>query len=832
MLVQKKANVVSNSRTGMRTNFQDSVTGEAYKMAAEAIADASRTHVSPKYALPAARKSLERQLKTASYGFNQNPQFEKAFGAIAFTYLQEKAPGLLPYTVGFQLLDRSPEGDRSFGAFVAKIGEQIIDIPMVYRNGELTGHHIMHLRRSDLFLPLREAFIDYLFSQLPQDLGKVGPSPNITSPVRGTPSLQPFAGSRYMKSASEMPHVRAWAHTYELPAAYATMVLNPENLKLGVALKNNTPGVHLDLLRFVSTSRETIKTAAKLCDAYPLFAEKMKKVCGENWLEKACANLPQPTPSSAITPGTGLLLKTAAVTPRQTAELRRLDAKTVYRMRTTSGEKTAAIRVAPATDDYQRMVAEAQRYGDYIEDNRPAEKLAKLYEVQSGDALTVMPAEIDYYKVVISNDKTAKRLIIPAAFRKSKNSAYDLIVDVPGKKWCVSPAAAYAVVANSTETEVVGKKAVDAFSTTRPAKNDVFVVMMPNRNVYGPLLLLEKEQGVWEVDDVSDEFLHDDSRGYDDVPHYTAGGRTCVRKIFISNDNKSTGGLSGDYLTITKGAKFLVLGDAPDGTTWGDEYRKQKDALLPSGQLDFVNFHKYANLHVTVNQGSTVRIGSHTVNRGEARRFLVGKVGVSKEAAAQLLESPGLTRSFVVVPPGVSPTYGTLSKLAYNDYTPDFPTFDEPSSSPSGYYQEDRPQTETSQSTLETPRQPLDRDYVPEAEREVMMSADQQRAMGSPAGDNIFDMIGLVSLLRNGRLDSTVRETTQALLQAINRLGRQILVFEVHDEEFRERYGDANAENIKTAILSTFESVGDLFITLIRQSDSPDPELDIAQLPG
>jgi hypothetical protein len=70
------------------------------------------------------------------------------------------------------------------------------------------------------------------------------------------------------------------------------------------------------------------------------------------------------------------------------------------------------------------------------------------------------------------------------------------------------------------------------------------------------------------------------------------------------------------------------------------------------------------------------------------------------------------------------------------------------------------------------------------------------------------------------------------LLQANNRLGRQILVFEVHDEEFRDRYGDANAENIKAAILSTFESVGDLFITLIRQSDSPDPELDIAQLPG
>jgi len=690
----------------------------------------------------------------------------------------------------------------------------------------------MHLRRSDLFLPLREAFIDYLFSQLPQDLGKTGPPLNVTSPVRGTPNIQPFSGSRYAKGASEMPHVRAWAHEYDLPAAYATMVLNPENLKLGVALKHNTPGVHLDLLRFVATSRDTIKTAAKLCDAYPLFGEKMKKVCGDNWLEQACARLARPTDTPAIRLGPDILLKTARVRREAPAELRRLDAKTVYAMRETSQHKTSALRIARPVDEYQQMVSEAQRYGDYIEDNRPTEKLAKLYEIQEGDVTTVMPSEIDYYKVVVDEDKSEKRLVVPASFRYAKNSVGDLIIDVPGKKWCVSPASGYVAVGASSVSVSPDKKATDVFTSTRPNRNDVFIVMLPNRMVYGPFLLTSKEPGAWEVDDVSDEFRHDSGYGGCDVAEYSTTVGSPVRKIFISNDNKSGGGLSGYYLTINKNAKFLVLGDSPDGLTWGESYEKQKDKLLPSRQLDFVNFNKYANLHVTVQQGRSVRIGSHEVSRGDARRFLVGNVGVSKEAAQQLLETPGLRRSFVVVPPGKTPTYGTLTKLAYNDYTPDFPEFDEPSSSQSGYYQEDRPQELTSQGPLETPRQPLDRDYVPEAEREVTMSGSQQQAMSSPAGDNIFDMIGLVSLLRNGRLDSTVRETTQALLQANNRLGRQILVFEVHDEEFRDRYGDANAENIKAAILSTFESVGDLFITLIRQSDSPDPELDIAQLPG
>lgn len=833
----------------MKTRFEDHVTREIWQGTKQAIDRAGILRRSNAAKCAAARQQLKRELtKTANFGSNQNPQFEKAFGSIAFTYLQEKAPGLLEYVIGFQLLDRDEENDKSIGAFVAKVGDQVINIPMIYRKGELTGHHVMHLRHADLFLPLREAFIDYLFSRNPQDLGGAGPGLYEPSAVRGTPNVQPFSGSQYIKGAAERPHVREFAERYGLLESYAQMRTDPTTLKLGLDLKNNVFGSHLDLWKVLTSSPQYIKTAAKLADAYPAFGKKMAQHFGELWpieAVKALPSVPGPTlrlPSQYATK-LGSDVAPIEVSPRLT----RWTADQVRQLAPSGREKTAGqLHVAVSPEQFHAMWAEVSQYGDYIRDERPLEKTAKLYTMEDASTCVTAPNCIGIYRVATHPDKAKELLVIPGSCRGGRGSTVDLLVDLGESRWANAARESYlAVQPASDKLSKQEAKAERSFTSTKPSDREVFLVKDGAGQVYGPLVLHFKESAdVACVTDYSDDGLCFASST--SVPHPVSTKDAAIEKIYWVKDavNKRASNENGTLVLPKGSVSYLRLGKVEQvpGHIGDDSYvyltsRYYKDhklTLPATPHLDFTNLAKYANLHVTVERGNRVRIGHQVVSRGDARRYLVGNLGLSKTAAEFVLSKPGLRKGYLVIPAGLQPTLKTLTKLAYNEYTPQMPQFQDPYASESGNYLMESPEAYLEQSPLETPRtspQPFEETLPGELDQTVGLTEDEQAAINSPAGDDLFDMVGLVAILRSGRLDSTIRETTKALLQAINRLGRQLLVFEVHDEEFIERYGETAAMEIRSAMLSTFESAGDLFIALVGQSDTPDPELDMSQLP-
>ena len=57
------------------------------------------------------------QIKSAELGGGQDAPFETAFSNLAHAYVKDKAPKLLDYEVGFQLIEKNAENTKAVGIF-------------------------------------------------------------------------------------------------------------------------------------------------------------------------------------------------------------------------------------------------------------------------------------------------------------------------------------------------------------------------------------------------------------------------------------------------------------------------------------------------------------------------------------------------------------------------------------------------------------------------------------------------------------------------------------------------------------------------------------------
>jgi hypothetical protein len=104
-------------------------------------------------------------------GDGQDQAFESAFANLAHAYLKDRAPGLLDYEVGFQLLDRNEDNTKAVGVRGFKVGTQILFAPVFFIDGDLKGHELLYIKNDDQFVPLKENWINYLLQKKPMTLG-------------------------------------------------------------------------------------------------------------------------------------------------------------------------------------------------------------------------------------------------------------------------------------------------------------------------------------------------------------------------------------------------------------------------------------------------------------------------------------------------------------------------------------------------------------------------------------------------------------------------------------------------------------------------------------
>ncbi len=85
------------------------------------------------------------------------------------------------------------------------------------------------------------------------------------------------------------------------------------------------------------------------------------------------------------------------------------------------------------------------------------------------------------------------------------------------------------------------------------------------------------------------------------------------------------------------------------------------------------------------------------------------------------------------------------------------------------------------------------------------------------------------NMLKSVRQDSLVERYLGSLVEALDSLGRLLMHFYWHQEEFEDRYGKSDLPELEDSIRNAFESLGDITLFLKEKTiESPFDDGDVS----
>ncbi len=88
----------------------------------------------------------------------------------------------------------------------------------------------------------------------------------------------------------------------------------------------------------------------------------------------------------------------------------------------------------------------------------------------------------------------------------------------------------------------------------------------------------------------------------------------------------------------------------------------------------------------------------------------------------------------------------------------------------------------------------------------------------------MFDASILSSLIKAHNPTELVERFLPTIVSGMDRLGRLLFLAHWHHEEFEDRFGKTDLIQLMDDLKSTFESLGDLVITMRKKTLAGDPE--------
>lgn len=812
-------------------NFRDVISDfeSAYKKTATVLGSESRR-------LEATRAIL---LKSANLGADQTQSFERAFGAVAYTYLQEKVPSLVQHIVGFQLIDRDDESEKASGVFVAKIGNSIVDVPMFFEKNELKGHVLMRIREPELFLPLREAFLEYVLSRMPQDLGDATEPEDRLSPVPSQPDMTMFDASHggMGKMSNDFAWVSEWAKDYKVVEEYVKMSCNPDTLERAINVLNKKASKTIcNIVDIIKEDLGMLKSACELADEFPEFDRRMAKVYGENWYSDAA-------------------LAYADKLSKQAEDLVKLSSISELKLtldEVQEGPKVVSYTEVPPFADAEETdlaLNEIRKHGEYIWDNRVEHSKPDVVEITERVDISP-PMTSGIFDILMANGNFERKLVVVSPKIKGGNvePLMDLIVDMSSKEWCFVDRSNYAsghgMASRDFDSKVEWNKVLNSVSGS-PSEGAVGFFLTKSGMSTGLIKLGTKHaEDLYQLDYAS-IYSNCYERPRSGLTYSSSGSSSCgysrndfEQVMLYDSTEQADIQCSGSKLLVPKNAKFVELYkdkeySSEEAVPLVSANKPKKLAIATIANMSFSELDKVTRIKLQKISSDRFELNGRPMTCKEARHTLIMQAGLDKEAADALTEGEFGTRRFVLVKDASSDELATLVKLANAAYDAPyipFPSFDGPQSGPTGNYNvSNNPQMQETSAPLDPTRMPLREGEDP---HDYLMGG--QGGLGETDGgdpDNgLWDVSGLRAIIRNARIDSDIRLVTKSLLSLIDRLGRQIFSFYAHLDEYADLYGEEELNDLESLLLSNFEGCGDLFITLSRKSAEPTAELDAATL--
>jgi hypothetical protein len=819
-------------------------------------------------------------------GSGGETEFEQAFSSLAYAYLRDKAPRLLDNMVGFQLVDRNEDNTKAMGIFGFQLDKQWLYAPVFFLNGDLKGHELLYMKNNDAFVPMKENWINYLMSRKPHILGEAsstqlrelgGQYPDIRSL-----SIPPMSGGG--KRATD----QAWLQD-AMPMLAAFKIKAANSLfpgagtqKLNQALIVAVPfeaalakqAQNLDFNRIMPTSLELMKQAHDLAEIYPTIKQAMQKFygvdCFSRWgreyrtqLAKSAGNI-MPVKRAAARPylpGNSLIPQdrpTGPINHEKAGKLRMY----VY--------EEVIVSKAPELDDAERE--RLQKATVLIKDEREDGEVSKAYNTQVEAKLT-NPSETALYRVLVRPGEFKKMLI---AMNGSSNRGREAMATVVrlednggggDKAWLnTHPTNVFAdQISERDEWEDWFNGLGDSSSLTEGAE---YIAVAENGSTSVPFHVQSSYGDNRYRVDFRTHIDWNETRPttmprvaanrfdqYGDDSSHTPSPYGAM--LYINKEGKRGTKIRaiGGELRIPDHFKFLEL-KKPQKPKPGElmccsDYGSRSDMPpINLGKIDDIQllFHeKTARLKV-VNNGTDVYLssplGEQRLTKKAALLNLIGKHGFREKVAREIL-THSEQKGHAVYRAAYAPGYGAekqavpnMSMLAggpsapiYDDYADErgVENYGPRNSVATQYGGEDHYRVdEMSADNTDPAVWDNWQNYQAEDFQKSMQVAQQAGASGQK---EVFDTSMIAGMLKSVRQDSLVERHLGSLVEALDALGRLLMNFYWHQEEFEDRYGKSDLPELEDSLRNAFESLGDITLFLKEKTiespfDSGDVDLE------
>lgn len=147
-------------------------------------------------------------IKQASIDMPNKQQYESDFGKMAYVFLQDRVPQLIPFLVGFEVVEQEPDGAKAVGMFGFRVGERFYYVPVFFINNQIKGMESIYDRTSDMMAPLSEDTVNDIVNRKNIEIGglpdEADPGEDLSAPDLTMLKRPPNRGENDYKYASAM----------------------------------------------------------------------------------------------------------------------------------------------------------------------------------------------------------------------------------------------------------------------------------------------------------------------------------------------------------------------------------------------------------------------------------------------------------------------------------------------------------------------------------------------------------------------------------------------------------------------------------------------------
>lgn len=206
-------------------------------------------------------------IKSASNDF---ASFEAALASIGRAIIQNLSPTLNKYELGFQVIESNKENTSAVGIFGYRLGNDLVYVPMFYKNGKVKGlNQIRHPKRK-LVVPLDDHWVEKILSWQKSTGGRIVGKELIASSQQPSLWQLRLPPSKYASDEQKINSVEWKTLMVDAIPDLADSVKSLPEL-----------GSQLDLVKLANDNWDLKVTIDMLCDEFDWYKEAFDKFYGE-----------------------------------------------------------------------------------------------------------------------------------------------------------------------------------------------------------------------------------------------------------------------------------------------------------------------------------------------------------------------------------------------------------------------------------------------------------------------------------------------------------------------------------------------------------------------